>query len=165
MDVFEEIAKALKDEEQIMLATILSTTGSTPASELSKMVIRDQSLTAVGTVGGGCLEAEVLGSARSLYGSRKAKISTFRLNDDNADSGLICGGSLDVLIEPIDRSFLPDLKTLVSSRQRGEDGVLVTVLEDQRATAKCYVAGGQSEAELPFTAEMKAVILSLLVRY
>jgi xanthine dehydrogenase accessory factor len=159
MDIFEEIEKSLEDEEQIMLATILSTTGSTPAAELSKMVIRDQGVVAIGTVGGGCLEAEVLGSARSLYGTREAKISTFHLNEDNADSGLICGGSLDVLIEPIDRSFLLVLKSLRNSRERGEDGVLVTVLEGERATAKCYVAVGQSEAELPFPAEMKGMIL------
>jgi len=159
MDIFEEIERLLKDEEQIMLATILSTTGSTPAAELSKMIIRNRGLTSVGTVGGGCLEAEVLTSARSLYGTRKAKISTFHLDEDNADSGLICGGSLDVLIEPIDQSSLSMLESLLSSRARGEDGALVTVLEKERATGKFYLAVGQSGAELPFPAEMTSAIL------
>ena len=159
MDIFEEIVKSLKGEEQIMLGTILSTTGSTPAAELSKMIIRNQGLTSIGTVGGGCLEAEVLSSARSLLGTKKAKISTFHLSEDNAESGLICGGSLDVLIEPIDQSFLPVLKSLVNSREGGEDGVLVTVLENERTTGKFYLAVGQSGAELPFPAEIKGAIL------
>jgi xanthine dehydrogenase accessory factor len=159
MDIFEEIEKSLKDEEHIMLATILSTTGSTPAGKLSKMLIRNQGLASIGTVGGGCLEAEVLASARSLYGTQKARISTFHLNEDNADSGLICGGSLDVLIEPIDRSFLSVIKSVLSSRERGEDGVLVTILENQRTTGKFYLAVGQSGEEMPFRAEMKGAIL------
>jgi xanthine dehydrogenase accessory factor len=159
MDIFEEIEKSLKGEEQIMLATILSTTGSAPAAEFSKMIIRNQGLTSIGTVGGGCLEAEVLTSARSLYGTKKAKISTFHLDEDNADSGLICGGSLDVLIEPIGRLFLLVLKSLVNSREGGEDGVLVTVLENERTTGKFYLVAGQSGAELPFPAEMRGAIL------
>jgi len=134
---------SLQDEEQIMLATIISTTGSTPAAELSKMVIRNQGLTSIGTIGGGCLEAEVLTSARSLLGTKKTKISTFHLSEDNAESGLICGGSLDVLIESLDRSFLSVLDGLMNSRMRGEGGALVTVLQDERTIAKCFIGVGQ----------------------
>jgi xanthine dehydrogenase accessory factor len=159
MDIFEEIAKALKDEELIMLATIVSTTGSTPAAQLSKMVIRKQGLTAIGTIGGGCLEAEVLKSARNMYGTGKTKISTFHLNEDNADSGLICGGSLDVLIEPVERSFAAVLDGLMSLRARGEDGALVTVLENERTRAKYYIAVGQGEAGLPSLPDVKGAIL------
>jgi xanthine dehydrogenase accessory factor len=159
MDIFEEIGKSLQDEEQIMLATIISTTGSTPAAELSKMVIRNQGLTSIGTVGGGCLEAEVLTWARSLYGTKKAKISTLHLNEDNAESGLICGGSLDVLIEPVNRSFLPVLDGLLNSRTRGEEGALVTVLQDERTIAKCFIAAGQKVVGFQSPAEIKGTIL------
>lgn len=116
MDIFEEIWKSLQEEEQIMLATIISTTGSTRAAESSKTLIRNQGLTAVGTVGGGCLEGEVLTLDRSLYGTGKAKISTFHLDEDNADSELIRGCGVDALIMLVGRSLLPAVKSLVDSR-------------------------------------------------
>lgn len=141
MEIFEEIRKALEEEEQILLATIISTTGSTPAAELSKMIIRIQGLTTVGTIGGGCLEAEVITWARELYGSKEARVKTFHLNEDNAETGLICGGSLEVLIEPIDQSFLPVLEQIIETKSRGEDGALVTILQNNASIAKCFVHG------------------------
>jgi xanthine dehydrogenase accessory factor len=159
MDIFEEIAKALKEEEQIMLATIISTSGSTPAAELSKMVVRDHGLRAVGTVGGGCLEAEVLTWARSLYAAKKGKVVDFRLDEDNAESGLICGGSLSVLIEPIDRSFLPVLSKLISSRVGGEEGALVTVLQDERVAGKRFITEGQRVGDPISSGEIEGAIL------
>jgi xanthine dehydrogenase accessory factor len=159
MDIFEEIAKALEEEEQIMLATIISTTGSTPAAELSKMVVRDHGIRAIGTVGGGCLEAEVLTWARSLYETKKAKVVDFRLDEDNAESGLICGGSLSVLIEPVDRSLLPVLSKLISSRVGGEEGALVTVLKDERVAGKYFVTAGQTVEGPACSAEIEGVIL------
>jgi xanthine dehydrogenase accessory factor len=159
MDIFEEIARSLQEEEQIMLATIISTAGSTPAAELSKMVVRDLGLRAIGTVGGGCLEAEVLSWARNLYAAKKAKVVDFRLDEDNAESGLICGGSLSVLIEPIDRSFLSVLSKLISSRMGGEEGALVTVLQDERVAGKYFITEGQRVGDPVSSMEVEGVIL------
>jgi xanthine dehydrogenase accessory factor len=159
MDIFEEIWRSLQEEEQIMLATIISMTGSTPAAELSKMLIRDQGLTAVGTVGGGCVEGEVLTWARSLYGTGKAKISTFHLDEDDAKSGLICGGSLDVLVETLDRSFLPIVKRVIDSRVQGEDGALTTILQNERSIAKGFVTTAQEEMGFPSSLEIKDAVL------
>jgi xanthine dehydrogenase accessory factor len=159
MDIFEEIARSLEEEEQIMLATIISTTGSTPAAELSKMVVRDRGFRAIGTVGGGCLEAEVLTWARSLYEAKKARVVDFRLDEDNAESSLICGGSLSVLIEPIDRSFLPVLSKLMNWRVGGEEGALVTVLQDERVAGKYFVTEGQGVERPTFSTEIEGAIL------
>lgn len=141
MEIFEEIRNALQEEEEILVATIISTTGSTPAAELSKMIVRNQGLTTVGTIGGGCLEAEVITWARDLYGRKEARVKTFHLNEDNAETGLICGGSLEVLIEPIDQSFLPVLEQVMDTKSQGEDGALVTILQNNSTIAKCFVHG------------------------
>lgn len=128
MDIFEEIVKALETEDRVMLATVISTTGSTPAAAHSKMLVKDHGTTVVGSVGGGCMEGDVILQANKLYDSGKAIITTFHLNEDNVEHGLICGGSLDVLIEPItpqDRSLV---KNLLSFRNNGNDAVLVTKL-------------------------------------
>ena len=159
MDIFQEILKSLEHEEHIMLATIISTTGSTPAAELSKMVVRNHGLTAVGTVGGGCMEAEVLTWMRSLYDKKEAKIVTFHLNEDNVESGLICGGSLDVLIESLDRSFLPVLDEQMETRSRGRDSALVTVLQECKSIAKCFVDDNDGIVSLPTHLNLKSRIL------
>ena len=96
MDIYEEILSALKQEDHIMLATIISTTGSTPAAAFSKMLVKRGGIVAVGTVGGGCMEGEVLLHANRFYDSGKAEVCTFTLNEDDIEHGLICGGSLDV---------------------------------------------------------------------
>ena len=101
MDILQEILSALHSEEHVMLATIISTNGSTPASALSKMLVKNGGKSWLGTVGGGCLEGDVLQEAIRLYNSGVAKILTFQLNETNIEQGLICGGSLDVLIEPL----------------------------------------------------------------
>jgi xanthine dehydrogenase accessory factor len=83
----------------------------------------------------------------------------FHLDEDNAESGLICGGSLSVLIEPIDRSFLTVLSELISSRARGEEGALVTVLKDERVAGKHFVTGRQRVVSPISSAKIEAMIL------
>src|SRR5438876_10159669 len=65
------------------------------------MLIRDDG-SIVGTVGGGCVEAEVWQAAREVMESEKPRTLTFNLNQDpKYDTGLVCGGTLDIFIEPV----------------------------------------------------------------
>lgn len=118
-----------------MLATIISTSGSTPASALSKMLVRQGGVISVGTVGGGCMEGDVLLHANRLYDSGKAEILTFHLNEDDIEHGLICGGSLDVLIEPLTKEHIPLLNELQSLRDEGDDSILATFLRNDGKVA------------------------------
>jgi len=127
VDVYSEILDALQQDEKIVLATIISTSGSTPAAALSKMVILRGGSASVGTVGGGCMEGDVLHAAKKLFESGKAEILRFHLNETNLDQGLICGGTLDILIEQIsvnERGLFEELRRL---RDSGEDCVLATL--------------------------------------
>ena len=128
MDILEAVIAALSQEERVMLATIISTSGSTTASAFSKMSITEGGKTSLGTVGGGCLEGDVLQAAKRLYEANRAEILTFHLNEDEFVQGLICGGSLDVLIEPVDKDDIPLFKDLARRRAEGEDIVLATLL-------------------------------------
>ncbi len=127
-DIFEELLLALRAEDRVMLATIISTSGSTPASAFSKMLVKNGGNTWVGTVGGGCLEADVLSAAKRLFRENKAEILSFRLNEDEFVQGLICGGNLDVLIEPVSKDELPFLESIIRLRRNGEDCVVATLL-------------------------------------
>ncbi len=78
MDILKEILVSLQSEDRVMLATILSTDGSTPASALSKMLVKENGKKWIGTVGGGCVEGDVLEEAVRLFGTERAKTLTFR---------------------------------------------------------------------------------------
>jgi len=111
-----------------MLATIVATSGSTPASALSKMLVTRGGIASLGTVGGGCMEGDVLLHANRLYGSGKAEIVSFHLNEDDDEHGLVCGGSLDVLIEPIGKAQLSLIEKIRSFQNDGRDCIVATLL-------------------------------------
>jgi xanthine dehydrogenase accessory factor len=101
MDIFAEIAKLRKEGRKAALATIIQVQGSIPSYESSKILIRDDG-SIVGTVGGGCVEAEVWSVAQDVMREEKPRRLHFNLNNQpEYDNGLICGGSLDIFIEPI----------------------------------------------------------------
>ena len=87
--------------QKCALATIVEVNGSIPSFESAKMLIREDGSIA-GTIGGGCVEAEVWNAAREVMGSEKPRRMKFNLGQDAAyDNGLICGGQLEVFVEPV----------------------------------------------------------------
>ena len=63
MDIYEEITAALREDTRLTLATIISSTGSTPVVPGAKMLMKEGAAIPLGTVGGGCVEAEILDAA------------------------------------------------------------------------------------------------------
>src|SRR5208282_1225871 len=101
MDIYEEIVKLRQEGRRGAVATIVNVRGSIPSFETAKMLVRDDGSIA-GTIGGGCVEAEVWQAAREVMGSEKPRSMTFNLNQDpKHDTGLVCGGTLDIFIEPV----------------------------------------------------------------
>jgi xanthine dehydrogenase accessory factor len=83
------------------VATITSVRGSIPSFRTAKMLVRDDG-SLVGTIGGGCVEAEVWQAAREVMEEEKARTLTFDLNQNpKYDTGLVCGGTLEVFVEPV----------------------------------------------------------------
>jgi len=83
------------------VATIVNARGSIPSFKSAKMLVRDDG-TIAGTIGGGCVEAEVWQAAREVMASEKPRTLTFDLNQDpKYDTGLVCGGTLDIFVEPV----------------------------------------------------------------
>ena len=101
MDIFEEITRLRKAGIKGALATIVNVRGSIPSFESAKLLIREDG-SIVGTVGGGCVEAEVWTVAREVMQEEKSRKLTFSLNNDPSfDTGLLCGGTLEIFVEPI----------------------------------------------------------------
>jgi len=101
MDLFEEVVRMRNEGRRGALATIVHTNGSIPSFESSRMLIREDG-SIVGTVGGGCVEAEVWAAAKEVMAAETPRKMVFNLNNEAAyDSGLICGGTLEIFVEPI----------------------------------------------------------------
>jgi xanthine dehydrogenase accessory factor len=101
MDIFEEIVRLGRLGQKCALATIVQVRGSIPSFESAKLLVREDG-SMIGTIGGGCVEAEVWNAAREVIATEKPRHMHFSLGQDAAyDNGLICGGQLDVFVEPV----------------------------------------------------------------
>ncbi|WP_263771996.1 XdhC family protein [Propionivibrio soli] len=101
MDVYEEIILMRQQGRSCALASIINTVGSIPASSSAKMLVRDDG-SIVGTIGGGAGELEVIQIAREVIEREKPQTVSFNLTQrPGVDAGMVCGGSLDVFVEPI----------------------------------------------------------------
>ena len=139
-DVFAAVAAALERGEAAALVTIVSTTGSTPQRVGAKMLVFADGRS-VGTIGGGCYENDAFGKAREAILSRAPQLVHYELDDDFAqETGLICGGQMDVYIEPIEPS--PELYVVGAGhvgfhlgRLAEEVGFRVHVVDDREKFA------------------------------
>src|SRR2546430_12906263 len=101
MDVYDELIRLRKLGQKCAIATIVQVRGSIPSFESAKLLVREDG-SMVGTIGGGCVEAEVWNAAREVMETEKPRHMSFNLGQDAAyDNGLICGGQLDVFVEPV----------------------------------------------------------------
>jgi xanthine dehydrogenase accessory factor len=101
MDLFEEIVKMRRAGQRAALATIVHTNGSIPSYESSRMLVREDGSIA-GTIGGGCVEAEVWAAAKEVMQKEAPRKMVFNLNNEASyDNGLICGGTVEIFVEPI----------------------------------------------------------------
>jgi xanthine dehydrogenase accessory factor len=139
-EVFSALSDALKRGEEVALVTIVSSTGSTPQRVGAKMLVYADGRT-VGTIGGGCYENDAFGKAREAIRTRKPLTVKFELNDDFAqETGLICGGQMEVFIEPVEPS--PELFVFGAGhvgyfvgKMAHETGFKVHVIDDREKFA------------------------------
>ncbi len=152
-EVFAAVADALERGEPAALVTIVSTTGSTPQRVGAKMLVFADGRI-VGTIGGGCYENDAFWKAREAITSRRPQLVHYELSDDFAqETGLICGGQMDVYIEPIEPS--PELYVVGAghvgfhlARLAHDVGFRVHVVDDREKFA--------SRERFPFAAEILA---------
>src|SRR3954466_3827851 len=147
-EVFSALSEALQRGEEVALVTITSSTGSTPQRVGAKMLVYADGRT-VGTIGGGCYENDAFWKAREAIKARKPLNVKYELTDDIAEeSGLICGGQMEVFIEPVEPA--PDVYICGAghvgcwlARMAHDTGFRVHVVDDREkfASADRFQAG------------------------
>ena len=139
-EVFAALGEALSRGEEAALVTIVSSNGSTPQRVGAKMLVFSDGRI-VGTVGGGCYEHDAIGKAKQVLATRKPTTVKYDLNDDFAEeTGLVCGGQMEVFIEPIEASpavyiFGAGHVGYYLARLAHDAGFAVHVIDDRAAFA------------------------------
>ncbi|MXZ03714.1 MAG: XdhC family protein, partial [Chloroflexi bacterium] len=103
--VFKAAVQELDDKNPMVVATVVRTSGSTPQKSGAKLLVREDG-SGVGTLGGGCVEGDIWFAAQELLKrGGDAELRDYQLNEDlAAQDGLVCGGTMYFLIDPVRES-------------------------------------------------------------
>ena len=160
MDIFSEIVAALKNQERAALATIIASSGSTPLPTGASMLVKQNGGSLLGTVGGGLLEAGVVQEALKCFaGNHGSVIKEFKLNENQSGEGMICGGSVEVLIEELGEEHLSLFSQLIEIRDNGSDCTLLRVMDSAGRVVQRAVlnnVGKETLRQPPLDALLKA---------
>jgi xanthine dehydrogenase accessory factor len=127
-DIYAEIVKGLGRKEKLALAKVITRVGSAPRAVGVKYLIKGDG-TSVGSIGGGCVEAEVWQEAQKVMEKREGRILHFELTSEQlAEGGLICGGNINIFLEPLSEEFLDIYQEAAKIRQRGGSAILATLV-------------------------------------
>ena len=148
-DILSEIVVALRNQESVVLATIVASSGSTPLPSGSSMLVRRDGKTAVGTIGGGAVEANVIADAKEFFsGNLSSVVKQFELSEGDLEVGMICGGTIDVLIEKITSDALPLFSQLMSLWDAGGDCILLRAVDLTKLNVRRKIVDGTAQQTL-----------------
>lgn len=160
-DVLHDLTDALRFQRPVAFTALVETRGSTPQKAGATMLVfPDGSQT--GTLGGGCVEAEVKRRALRLLDEGQTEILTFQLDSDYGwDDGLICGGRMSMLVDPLrggeDAAYYDTLSTLVAAGKGFTEAVVLDaakagggrIADRWLLDAEGEVLGSRGSGELP----------------
>ncbi len=116
-DVLSDIDRWLAEKEEVALATVIQTWGSSPRTAGSRMAIT-ASGKICGSVSGGCVEGAVVETAIQVLKDRHGQLLHFGVADETAwEVGLACGGSIDVFVNPLDVAIYKEARTALLDGQ------------------------------------------------
>jgi xanthine dehydrogenase accessory factor len=136
MNVWRAAADLIRAGASGALATVARVRGSTPVPAGTKMLVGAEGRL-IGSVGGGCVEAEVIGAALDAQRRRAPTLLTHHLNADLAgDLGLSCGGTVDIFVEPLvtEERYV----RVLESAAEAESGLVRTAIEWSGGPVKTF---------------------------
>lgn len=139
IEIYKKVISIFDNDKNVAMATVVSTSGSTPAKIGAKILIWESSDETTGTVGGGCTESEIINRARILIQTKESKLLKFNLIEDNIKEGSICGGSLEVLIEIFTRNDKKLFEDAVEILEKGEKGAFISYIFSEKPYKKILV--------------------------
>src|SRR6266498_54672 len=112
-DILSDLDSWRSDNQQIALATVIQTWGSSPRRAGAKMALTPDNKIA-GSVSGGCVEGAVYEVGVEVLKSNRPQLLHFGVADETAwEVGLACGGSIDIFVKPLDKEFFSPLRSVL----------------------------------------------------
>lgn len=162
MSIFQTIKEHLEAGDRGILATVIGRSGSAPRDVGARMYVNGQGRS-FGTVGGGLLERYVQEAAVERKNENKASIFHMKMDSKTvAEQGMLCGGNVDVLLEPVTQAHRMLYIHLAEMEQKGSKGVVVTALGGDVFT-KTLIEEGPKVTGDPLDEERAAYYLGLVV--
>lgn len=152
-ELFVQLQSSLQERKPVVYCRLVETRGSTPQKAGAAMLVYpDGSQT--GTLGGGCVEAEVKRKALGILDEARPQIANFSLDSDYGwDDGLICGGRMQVLVDPLREpagaDYFAELTRLISS---GAGFTEAIVFDEEKAALPATARWLLDESGQPLTA-------------
>jgi len=127
--ILEQLERVLRSGQTVAYTALVETRGSTPQKAGAAMLVYPDG-SQFGTLGGGCVEAEVKRRALRLIDQGAPELLTFQLDDNYGwDDGLICGGRMKMLVDPLrpgeDVSYFEKLNGLLSTGAACTEAVVI----------------------------------------
>ncbi|OPY74763.1 MAG: putative xanthine dehydrogenase subunit A [Syntrophorhabdus sp. PtaU1.Bin153] len=142
MEPFDAIVEYLTHGRNGTLATIISRVGATPRGAGAKVFVGDDGKV-FGTIGGGCVEAEIWYHARTVTKEGIAKKLRYALNGKTVlDEGMICGGTVELFLEPVTTKHVEVYKKILECFSGGERALTITSAEDLPFTKTLITENG-----------------------
>ena len=131
-EIYSRMAELEREGRRYAVCTVVRTTGSTPQVVGAKMLVDDLGRI-TGTLGGGCVEGDAFDEARRVIGTSDGSLREYELTEDLAwDTGLVCGGTMWISIEPGERALRVGdrelLGDLLAASTGGKPVALATLL-------------------------------------
>lgn len=150
-DVYREALRLIEEGKRGALATIIYQAGSSPRGLGAQMVLGEDG-TAAGSVGGGRLEAMVMEGAKGVMEKGEPqKVAFYLTGKEVAETDMICGGEVEVLIEPLGREQQEIYRRLLELKEADRRGLLFTLLPTEGGPwGKALITeGGNTISPLP----------------
>lgn len=142
-ELLDQLFAAQASGRRVACCRLVETRGSTPQKPGAAMLVFDDGSQA-GTLGGGCVEAEVKRQALGILAGGAAEVVRFQLDDDYGwDDGLICGGRMQVLIDPLadaaEQNYFRQLHELASSGAGCTEAIVFDADASGLPSGACYL--------------------------
>ncbi len=142
-ELVDQLLSSTAQGRRVACCRLVETRGSTPQKPGASMLVFDDGSQS-GTLGGGCVEAEVKRQALAVLNGGAAEVVRFQLDDDYGwDDGLICGGRMQVLIDPLadteERRYFEQLQALVGSGAGCTEAIVFDAEASGLPAGACYL--------------------------
>ena len=157
-ETLNELRNAINHDRPVAYCRLVATRGSTPQKAGAVMLVYPDG-TQAGTLGGGCVEAEVKRHALTIMTSGNAEICSFQLDHDYGwDDGLICGGSMQILVDPVTNAEASDYYLQLAQLADQANGMTEAIVFDSDQSSLPSPVSFLFDAQDQCVASLRSVI-------